>query len=76
MGVDELDSTHRKLEQESMKLFQKDAMGDGQVCTFIQLCVYMTCVCVCTHTHTHVHLYVMRICEWGKLFEKDAMGDG
>ena len=44
MGVDELDSTHRKLEQESMKLFQKDAMGDGQVFTIVR--VYDVCVCV------------------------------
>jgi len=34
MGIDELDVTHRKLEQEAWKLFQKDAMGDGQVCLY------------------------------------------
>jgi len=29
IGVDELDMTHRKLEAESWKLFEKDAIGDG-----------------------------------------------
>jgi hypothetical protein len=64
MGVDELDSTHRKLEQESMKLFQKDAMGDGQVFTIVRIYDVCLCVCVCVcvcvdmcvyNTHTHVY---------------------
>ena len=38
MGVDELDAAHRKMEQEAWKLFQKDAMGEGQV--RVPVCLY------------------------------------
>jgi len=61
MGVDELDMTHRKLEAESWKLFEKDAIGDGlevRACVQKYIFVYIyTCISLSLSMYMHIDTY-------------------